>query len=377
MRSLAPPLVLLASAAAFAGPLLPVAVAQDVPDVAVSPESGRSQPSTTGETTPEVAAARAMAWLEARHGTADHPYTVGSAAAHALVLQTNGTTLRSGPRRDSLKRLVNFLRQRQLPDGSFGTEDPVTNSLGALAMMEAHVLSSYRLIERNARRGVAHTRQRFGAQENGPPLLHLGVIAPALFTGRSIDESDPQQDRALLEWVDSLRHDESGRYRMDRVAPWSGRRSREHLAAFPLEFGELATASALCARIFLTRDATDEERADLLKSAEVLRRRPPVWNEQIGSIDEMYWLLAATALHQVEGDVGAEWSRQLRKVLVEHQVDAGPEAGSWDPVGAWGSTEGRAWTTAILLLTLQAEDRYSRPSTAGNAKKKDSKYGFR
>ena len=34
--------------------------------------------------------------------------------------------------------------------------------------------------------------------------------------------------------------------------------------------------------------------------------------------------------------------------------------GSWDPVGAWGEDGGRVYSTAILVLTLEAYYRYSR-----------------
>ena len=34
--------------------------------------------------------------------------------------------------------------------------------------------------------------------------------------------------------------------------------------------------------------------------------------------------------------------------------------GSWDPIGAWGEDGGRVYSTAILVLTLEAYYRYSR-----------------
>ena len=34
--------------------------------------------------------------------------------------------------------------------------------------------------------------------------------------------------------------------------------------------------------------------------------------------------------------------------------------GSWDPAGAWGEDGGRVYSTAILVLTLEAYYRYTK-----------------
>ena len=38
----------------------------------------------------------------------------------------------------------------------------------------------------------------------------------------------------------------------------------------------------------------------------------------------------------------------------------GDAAGSWDPDGPWGMVGGRVYSTALALLTLEVQYRYSR-----------------
>ena len=99
-------------------------------------------------------------------------------------------------------------------------------------------------------------------------------------------------------------------------------------------------------------------------TADLLRSKPPVWDEKGGSIDHYYWYYATYALFQytvaTTGRNGRrswrpQWSRTSTAMASKKNL-----LGSWDPIGAWGEDGGRVYSTAILTLTLEAYYRYSR-----------------
>ena len=54
------------------------------------------------------------------------------------------------------------------------------------------------------------------------------------------------------------------------------------------------------------------------------------------------------------------WSKKLTPAVVKTQREEGNFKGSWDAVGAWGEDGGRVYSTATLVLTLEAYYRYTR-----------------
>ncbi|MFT4515497.1 MAG: hypothetical protein ACI91B_004212 [Planctomycetota bacterium] len=50
----------------------------------------------------------------------------------------------------------------------------------------------------------------------------------------------------------------------------------------------------------------------------------------------------------------------ITKALAAKHLAAGDEQGSWHPIGVCGEAGGRAWTTAMAVLTLEAPYRYAK-----------------
>ena len=65
-------------------------------------------------------------------------------------------------------------------------------------------------------------------------------------------------------------------------------------------------------------------------------------------------------MFQLGGDHWKVWSEALDRALLPAQRREGCEAGSWDPVGVWGSEGGRIFATAMSILILETEYRYKR-----------------
>ena len=119
------------------------------------------------------------------------------------------------------------------------------------------------------------------------------------------------------------------------------------------------TAVALFCRYFMGQDPKEHEIMDT--AADLVLSKPPVWNENSGAIDHYYWYYASYALYQAGGNHWKKWSQALAQAIPPHQRTDGENLrGSWDPIGAWGEDGGRVYATALLVLTLQAQYRYTR-----------------
>ncbi len=119
--------------------------------------------------------------------------------------------------------------------------------------------------------------------------------------------------------------------------------------------------------------AIDEATAQLLAV-------PPEPNR----VNLYYWYYATLALHyrqasSAEAEAAWQaWNSSLASALVNGQVAAGPEAGSWPPNCVWGGYGGRVYSTAVAAMCLEVYYRYaplpaqegwtaSRPESASTA----------
>jgi hypothetical protein len=53
------------------------------------------------------------------------------------------------------------------------------------------------------------------------------------------------------------------------------------------------------------------------------------------------------------------WNTALSMVLVNSQLEEGPEAGSWEPNCIWGGYGGRVYSTAVAAMCLEVYYRYT------------------
>jgi hypothetical protein len=134
------------------------------------------------------------------------------------------------------------------------------------------------------------------------------------------------------------------------------------VAQFPNAKTEALTAVVLLCRYLMQEDQGKSKTMQL--AAETILKKPPVWNEADGSIDMYYWYYASYALYQAGGRVWDEWSRKLNGAAVKTQKKEGNAKGSWDPVDAWGEDGGRVYSTAMMVLCLEAYYRYGQVSFA-------------
>jgi len=97
-------------------------------------------------------------------------------------------------------------------------------------------------------------------------------------------------------------------------------------------------------------------------AADRILKLKPAWNKDDGSIDMYYWYYGSFAMYQVGGSAWDQWAQAMTPAVVksQHKKGEGNLTGSWDPIDPWGSDGGRVYSTAILVLCLEAYYRYSR-----------------
>lgn len=298
-------------------------------------------------------------WSAGKAGDA----TVATTSAALLAMLGNGSTMRIGPFKAPIKKGVNWLRRHQQPSGAFcNATGP--HLIATLAMTEAYTLSSYKLLKRSATRAFnfALTRRTedggwrasSDATESDPALTHWGtaMVCTAAWDGYY---KDANPTKNTLTWLAGSRA---------TLAPDNG-----VLGAKPplTRIGELAfdqgTANAFTL-FWIKIDKDSVHPAPLIAAATKrrdaalarARKLPRKWRKDPRnklSISE--WFTSSHAFH-LSGDKDALAS--LQKALADAQVAEGEHAGTWDPIGVWGEVGGRAWTTAMAVMTLGAQNRY-------------------
>ena len=129
---------------------------------------------------------------------------------------------------------------------------------------------------------------------------------------------------------------------------------------FPRERSESMTAVGVLTRIFAGQDPDKNEM--IRKGADLMAKKPPVWDLETGDIDMYYWYYGTLAMFQVGGERWKGWNRHMKTAIVDSQrTKVGEdERGSWDAVGPWGADGGRVYSTALMCLCLEVYYRYGR-----------------
>ena len=306
-------------------------------------------------------------------GPGNAVHDVGVTGLALLAFLGDGSTMRAGPYKQNIKKGVTWLRKQQQENGLFGmnaSHDFVyDHAIAAYAMCEAFGLSNYKLLKKTAQKGINYLEShrnpysvwRYQPRDNDNDISVTGWCIMAYesgeFFGLQINKSALAMCETFLDQVS----DATGKHGYTKQGEGSSRKPGDHATKFPIEKGEALTAVGLFCRFFMNQDP--KEKPIMKASADLLRSKPPIWDEKSGTIDHYYWYYATYALYQYGGAHWNEWKKKLETSVVKNQHrDAGEKnkLGSWDPIGAWGEDGGRVYSTAILVLTLEAYYRYSR-----------------
>ncbi|MEM8886101.1 MAG: hypothetical protein AAGD14_18700 [Planctomycetota bacterium] len=257
-----------------------------------------------------------------------------------------------------VKRGLRWLEQRQDDDGNFSHSQLrhlYGHALATQAMSEAALLYGHPEHELSVRRAVEYLDQARGGpghwgyapRTTGTPALttfcmHALLLANLLGIEKAramcVDADAWLAERADKDGV--VGYEEPG----GSVARFEWMHEK-----FPVEHSGALTAAAWFCRSMHTAGWTRP-------SSGSVPFKPPVWNEEKGTIDMMHWYWGALCVfHKGHAPYWRTWKTALRKEIVRHRQ----KDGSWDPAGAWGEEGGRVMSTALMVLTLQAPMRFA------------------
>jgi len=313
----------------------------------------------------EAAVTRSLRWL-ARHQADDGRWSgrdyddeCGECSGRARVdvdialtglstlcfLAANHTHMKDGPYRDVVTDAVEWLLQRQRPDGNvMGRESMYSHGIATIALTEAYAMTRDPRLREPVEKAIAfivaaRNRKTGGwryapRQAGDTSVLGWQIMALKSAARAGIDVPDTGFDvaRAWMPKVESR----PGRYAYQPGKP----------ATPPM------TAEGMFVQQLLGR--TPEEPI-MAASADYLMKNLPNWERKANTY---YWYYATLAMFQHGGDAWSTWNARLKSELIDHQETEDEAAGSWKPNDNWSRTAGRVYQTAICTLTLEVYYRY-------------------
>ena len=131
-------------------------------------------------------------------------------------------------------------------------------------------------------------------------------------------------------------------------------------SGYAVDRAEPMTAIGMLALAVYENDLT--EKGELDDYAELLMRSMPNWEPTKQANDMYYWRAATEALYQTREHSSKSkkrwktWSKAMAKTATESQRQDGDAIGSWDPIGPWGFSGGRIYSTAMMAMALIATE---------------------
>jgi len=314
--------------------------------------------------------------MNCKKGTCGGPgssaeYDVGVTGLALLGFLGAGNTHMHGRYKNTVKNALKALKARQTPDGCIGPKPTgghwiYNHAICTMALAEASAMSrNSGLLKGPAQRAVdflvecqnPYLGWRYGRQSGESDSSVTGWAVLALKSAKMAGLHVPQESfDGALNWFDKVT-DETN-YRAGYVSKGdAGGRPAESIGKF--QSLEAMTAAAIISRIFILGNRAKNS-PKVLGGANLLKQKPPRWDVKGGTIDMYYWYYGSLAMFQLGSHYWKTWNEGMKTALVPTQRLSGCELGSWDPVGVWGKSGGRVYSTAINVLSLEIYYRYSR-----------------
>jgi len=309
-------------------------------------------------------------------GTCDMPgdplQDVGLTGLALLAFLGDGNTLKEGPYKEVVSRGVQWLRQQQDMDTGLLGEDIghhflYNHGIAALALCEAYYFSKSPMIKRNCQQAVTYilkARNPYGAWRYDVPPVgdnDTSVTGWMVFALKSAEDAGLKVEKdayaGALQWIDEVTDTGNGRVGYDSMGSNSSRVTgiNDH---FPPEKGEAMTSVGLLCRFFMGQDPRTEPIME--KHGDLMLKTLPEWDPEGFGCDMYYWYYGSYAMYQMGGRHWTAWNKAMKKAVLESQRTDGDFKGSWDPVGPWGYSGGRVYSTALMVLCLEVYFRYAK-----------------
>jgi len=297
---------------------------------------------------------------------------VGMTGLALLAFLGDGNTTTTGVYKETVQSGIKWLKQQQDPDTGLlgekiGHAYVYNHAIATLAMCEAYYFTKSPLQKKATQRAVNYittARNPYGAWRYDVPPSgdnDTSITGWMVFALKSAEEAglavDDDAYAGALSWIDEVTDTSNGRVGYDSQGSASSRieRKNDH---YPTDKGEAMTAVGLLSRVFMGQ--TPEAYPIMTKHADLLLRKLPEWDPDGMGCDMYYWYYGSYALYQMGGSHWTSWQKAMEKAVVGSQRRDGDEQGSWDPIGPWGFSGGRVYSTALMTLCLEVYFRYAK-----------------
>lgn len=272
-------------------------------------------------------------------GVGNPHYDLGVTGLALLAFLGAGETHKHGRFKRSVREGLKYLKQVQDDEGCFGPRERgdfiYHHTIAALAMCEVFKLTLSPLFKQSAQQGVDFLVNR-PHPDTTVTVCALLTLVSAREAGLRVDE---QAFAAARRWLDQVTDPATGRVGL------TGRGKTPESAV------DAVTAMGVFARPLLGE--TPETSDPVRKGVAFLRADPPEWGDGGTKVDLVRWLFGALAMRRVGGEGWEVWREALQDAIRGNLRTDGAFEGSLDPVGRWGRTGGRIYSTALAVLCLE------------------------
>jgi hypothetical protein len=245
-----------------------------------------------------------------------------------------------GPHKDSVKRALTWLVDRQDPSGDLRRgETMYSQTVAAVALCEAYAMTRDPWLESPARRAVSFVLRDPG--ERSGDARDTSVLGWQVMAVKSAQRAGFAAPRTTF--------DQAARW-LDQVA------QRGNTGRYGYRPGERPSPAATAEAMFVQQLVGHlREEPRMRESAQFILDTPPVWRN---GAPTYYWYYATLALFQQQGDAWRRWNEGIVRELLANQRHDGALSGSWDPQDEWSRLGGRIYQTAVCALSLEVYYRY-------------------
>ena len=289
-----------------------------------------------------------------------------------------------------LKKAVRYMLKQQTMrtgdparDGRYGSEASeqwiYSHAIATMAMAELLLMSNDFKLKKSVREATKLCLRaqndgrgwRYGIKPGDNDTSVTGWMVLALKTAKQCRLGLPKgafqnSFEGALKWFDYATAS-NGKVGYNVPGDEGSRLAAGHADPYPFskDLSCMTAVGVLC-RLF---SGESRRVASIRSGVDILSQQPPVWHEQKGrslsTINIYYWYYATYAMFQFGGKPWLAWNEKMQKALIDTQraeyKDDSPEVdGSWDPIGEWGISGGRVYSTALGAMTLEVYYRFKR-----------------
>ena len=255
-----------------------------------------------------------------------------------------------------------YVRENEISDRNVAL---YSHGIASLALCEAYGMTQDAELREHAEDAIRYISLSQHPQRGGwrysPGVSSdtsvTGWMMMALKSGELSGLEVPQETYdGITKWLELAKESDErpDRYRYNPFAPDTP--SQRH--------GRLPTPTMTSVGMLMRMYSGWSRDNEAMRSAAdyLLRYPPQIGTRRSPQRDTYYWYYATQVMFHMGGEYWDTWNRSLNPILLDGQIEDGPDAGSWDPdrpvPDRWSFHAGRLYVTTMNLLNLEVYYRH-------------------